>query len=456
MSTHNDQRSPGWLNSVIAWLLRWRIWILSSITLVIFGAQLVEHYNYHPRFSLIFWGESFLFIVFVVIIMVLLETLIRAQERITRAYKILDVKHLLTEQLSGALGWRELSERLFEYIGSLAPIISVDLLIPNQDALDMEIFTSRESGEGLNRKAESSVAATYYQNCCSQEKNILHSMQSCNVISAFQSEELSNGYCLPIGFGNSQTALLLIYSAPTSSLSTEQVEILNNIGPDIAVALKIVQQQMALSETLVFHTADSTRREISRDLHDTLGQNLSYLRFKLDQFTRNGAQVDMTEIRPDLLSMYATASESLDLLRDTLVGLQPGNQSRLADYLHEHGKLISERANFDLQFNSRGTPFPLTTSTLRQILYVYREALNNIERHASANQVEVNLDWGRNELTILIEDNGKGFNPERVQTDQHYGIKIMQERMAALSGSIHLDTSEGAGTRLTIYLPLVA
>lgn len=456
MSALFDQRVPARSSRIIAWLLRWRLWILGAIGLAITVAELLEHPINYSHQSPFLIGETVLFIALLLIIAILLESTIRSEERKTHTYHILTVKHLLAQQLSTVEGWQELTRRLYEFASTLAPNPIVDLLIPNQDSLDLEIFTSRESGAATNRKADLREVVTRCQECRLLENNRLHAMQSCSISKALHSDESSNGYCLPIDIGNSQVAFLQINLAPSYSLSSEQVEILENISPDIAIALQIVQQRKELSEYLVANATNVTRREISHDLHDTLGQSLSYLRFKLDQFTRNDSLVEVSEIRPDLLQMHIVASESLELLRDTLDGLQTGNQPRLAIFLQEHGKSVCERSNFDFQFNSTGTPFPLTSSTLNQIYYVYREALNNIEKHSCAKQVNVNLFWGINELIVRIEDDGKGFNLESVQTDQHYGIKIMQERMAALNGSILIDTSEGVGTRLTINLPLVA
>jgi signal transduction histidine kinase len=153
------------------------------------------------------------------------------------------------------------------------------------------------------------------------------------------------GYCLPMTFGNSQTALLQFYPPPGGSFSDDQVDILNNIGTEISVALNLVQQRIALSEYLIAGAADSTRREISRDLHDTLGQNLSYLHLKLGQFTRLDPHEEISKIQLEMERMLVAAEESLDLLRNNFFGLGTGSQSRLSNFLEEYGSLIAERAS---------------------------------------------------------------------------------------------------------------
>ena len=89
-----------------------------------------------------------------------------------------------------------------------------------------------------------------------------------------------------------------------------------------------------------------------------------------------------------------------------------------------------------------------------QILYIYREALNNIERHAEASKVEVTLMWRERDLTINIQDDGKGFDPQKVDSSSHFGLMIMKERTEVLKGKFELDASPGLGTRIKIWLPV--
>jgi nitrate/nitrite-specific signal transduction histidine kinase len=383
------------------------------------------------------------------------ESLVKVSEREAHAYDILQIKHTLAQQLRGAESWQELTDRLYEFIGRLIPNARANLLIPTQDWADLEVFAPGKDDVVIGEQADFRSLARYCPGCVARNNSTFLAMHSCDASEALQPRDLARSYCFPISMGGTQASLMQLYLAPESPLSNDQVDILNNIYPEITMAIKITQQHIALSNALVVDAAVATRREISRDLHDTLGQNLSYLNFKLDEFTRNGFSVEIAEIKPHLVRMQATASEALELLREMLAGMHSGTQSRPENYLREYGELVGKRDNFDFKFSTTGTPFLLTTSTLRQINYVYRQAINNIEKHAGAHHVDVRLDWLKDELNILIEDDGMGFDPDCVQTDRHLGILIMRERMDAINGSVHIDSSVGAGTRLTIKLPLV-
>lgn len=454
-SVLSNRRLPAQVERLTTWFLRQRFVVFACIGLLIIVAEIIEYVHDISRFASFHFGETILYLSFLVVISILVESFVKVSERKAHAYDILRIKHTLAQQLSEAESWQELTDRLYEFIDQLVPNAKANLLIPTRDWADLEIFAPGNEGVVISEQADFRSLARYCPGCIARNNGTFLAMHTCDASEALQPRDLNRSYCLPISMGDTQVSLLQLHLAPASSLSSEQVDILNNVYPEIAMAVIIMQQHIALSETLVSNTAVSTRREISRDLHDTLGQNLSYLSFKLDEFTRNGATADIAEIKPHLIRMQTTASESLELLREMLIAMHSETQSRLANFLREYGELVAKRDNFDFNFSTTGTPFLLTTSTIRQINYVYREAINNIEKHADAHQVEVRLDWLKDELNILIEDDGVGFDPDCVQTDQHLGVMIMRERMDALNGSVQIDSRPNAGTRLTIKLPFV-
>lgn len=85
--------------------------------------------------------------------------------------------------------------------------------------------------------------------------------------------------------------------------------------------------------------------------------------------------------------------------------------------------------------------------------FVFREVINNIEKHARATRVNVTLVWGQCELRIIIQDNGVGFVSRVIDSSHHFGFNIIRERLAGLNGSVALDSARNSGTRVTILIP---
>jgi signal transduction histidine kinase len=80
--------------------------------------------------------------------------------------------------------------------------------------------------------------------------------------------------------------------------------------------------------------------------------------------------------------------------------------------------------------------------------------LSNIEKHAQARQVRVEMVWETDSLTLAIADDGRGFDPTRLPFASHYGLQFMRERCERLNGSLSLQSTIGRGTHIVIHAPL--
>ncbi len=88
------------------------------------------------------------------------------------------------------------------------------------------------------------------------------------------------------------------------------------------------------------------------------------------------------------------------------------------------------------------------------MIRILQEALLNVQRHARAHRVLAGLSAGDGRLCLSVEDDGRGFGPERAELPGHFGLRIMEERAAALGGQLDVARMPGGGTRLTVTVPL--
>jgi signal transduction histidine kinase len=100
---------------------------------------------------------------------------------------------------------------------------------------------------------------------------------------------------------------------------------------------------------------------------------------------------------------------------------------------------------------------PLSPDITRQLFYVFREALNNVEKYAGATHVWVTIDWGAEGLNLSIADNGVGFSPVLVHArgsyGDHYGLKFMRERIERLNGTLSIQTLPNSGSCVSAHVP---
>jgi signal transduction histidine kinase len=87
------------------------------------------------------------------------------------------------------------------------------------------------------------------------------------------------------------------------------------------------------------------------------------------------------------------------------------------------------------------------------LLMIAREALHNVVRHSDAHRVDVVLEHGGGQLTLLIKDDGLGFEPSRPRPG-HFGLQSMRERATAVGGTLALHSAVGAGTQLRVSIPV--
>ena len=205
-------------------------------------------------------------------------------------------------------------------------------------------------------------------------------------------------------------------------------------------------------ENMLTQAIHTMQIEIARDLHDTVGQNISYMRMRLDHLSETDLQIQ-SDIKAEINNMLKVANESYDLIRGTLTVLQSGGMVDPLALVSQYAEQIEERSPFKINVSSEGELRPLAPNQVRQLFFVFREALSNIEKHAKANYVSIRIIWDEDNFTLMITDDGRGFRLEDTQVRNHYGLKFMQERVESLNGVFSVQTQRGNGTSISITLP---
>jgi signal transduction histidine kinase len=263
---------------------------------------------------------------------------------------------------------------------------------------------------------------------------------------------LGNRYALALTHGDRPVALLYLFLQPGVSLAEDQVRTLQDMAASMAIAIHHAQpQRLAMMQA---QGADAERRRIARDLHDTLGQSISYIRLKLDQLTGDEALHEIGAIRQELEQMRVVAGDAYRQVRTTLSDLQAAPSSDLESALHEATQAAARRAGFQIEAVDEGASLPLPESTQRQIVYLLGEALNNVEKHAAASHIQLQTCWKKDRLWIRLSDDGRGFDTSVPQAPGHFGLATMQQRALSIGGQLTIASYPGAGTEVCLSLPI--
>ena len=292
------------------------------------------------------------------------------------------------------------------------------------------------------------------QFCALDQPNNIHSLNSCRLLENKASGPLNSSYCLPFFYGEAMVGVLSFNLPPDVALVDEQKEILNNVGVEMAIALNSAQYRNSLAELKIREAVLNERRNVSQDLHDNLGQNLYYIRFKLDQLTRGASLPDEASLRFELDRMLGIANKSSEMIRGIVAALHDDIPIHLGTHLFGHARSVASRAKFKIRFHEEGQQILVSPQVQRQIFYILSEALNNIEKHSEATAVEVELLWDKNGLTLKIADDGVGFDPSSIDASKHFGLMIMRERAEKLMARLYIESAPEAGTKVILCVPV--
>ncbi len=202
----------------------------------------------------------------------------------------------------------------------------------------------------------------------------------------------------------------------------------------------------------VISAQDGERSRIARELHDSTAQTLAGLMFQLSAAARDASPSE----RERLTTLRDMATGALEEVRTLSHAVYPRvlDDLGLRAALEWLARRTRERGAIDVDVVSDvKAPVP---SAAASVLYgVAQEALRNAERHAGAGAVRVQLREDARSATIVIEDDGCGFDVAEAESRRPgMGLFTMRERVALVEGRLAIESTPGEGTRVTAVVPL--
>src|SRR3989338_3178469 len=200
----------------------------------------------------------------------------------------------------------------------------------------------------------------------------------------------------------------------------------------------------------VISVQEEERKRIARELHDETSQDLATLLLSLETSVSSASE----PLKERLMRMKALPNRTLDSIHRLIYDLRPSvlDDLGLPSAIRWVAESRLEPLGIDLTFEVVGTERRLKPEIETTLFRIGQEAISNIARHAEANSVRIVIEFGDRLLRLQVEDNGKGFEPEKVvgSADRAIGLLGMRERAALLDGAFTIYSEPGGGTRLTI------
>jgi signal transduction histidine kinase len=238
----------------------------------------------------------------------------------------------------------------------------------------------------------------------------------------------------------------------TSSFTDEDVRLAESLATRAATAVELSERVSRDAVRRVVEAQENERARLARELHDETGQALTSILLGLksldDRVETDEGRAAVAELRELVVSTLQDVRRLAVELRPAALddfGLVPAIE-RLRDLIGEQGDVT-----IDVRSELGDQRLPAETET---VLYrITQEAMTNVLKHADAHLVRVRLSRSGSGVTLVVQDDGRGFDPDDVR-DGSVGLIGMRERIALLGGRLTIASTEGAGTMLTAEVPI--
>lgn len=219
---------------------------------------------------------------------------------------------------------------------------------------------------------------------------------------------------------------------------------------------RVLRLQQERDELVEHNALEQERKRIARDLHDELGATLSEISL-LCSIAQSSKQPSL-----ELDKIESRALRSVEALEEIVWSVDPKADSvrSFVDHASRFAAdfLSSARIRLDLLPPSVVMIGTLPAAARHNLFLAFKEALNNVVKHAQADQVNIRFDPTPKLLTIHVSDNGRGMSPSLVHAgndgSQRHGLENMRSRLESVGGSVTIDSQPNRGTTLCFQVPV--
>ena len=217
------------------------------------------------------------------------------------------------------------------------------------------------------------------------------------------------------------------------------------------------EQLQALSHRLV-ELLESERRQLARELHDRVGQNLTALSISLDILKTQHGTAEACAVHSRLDDASALLDSTASVIENVMAELRPPmlDDYGLAPALEWYANQFCLRTGIQVGVKTEGEAQRAAPTIEIALFRIVQEALNNVAKHARATSVSIALRRTHGHLALAVTDNGAGYDStvsSSMRRRQGLGMVTMRERAESLGGTFDIDAAPGRGTTVQIRVP---
>ncbi len=244
--------------------------------------------------------------------------------------------------------------------------------------------------------------------------------------------------------------------SPEALTSPWEVQLLDSMAEWLALGLENAHLYQQVQDMAVLQE----RERIAHEMHDGIAQLLGYVNAHTLAVRKLLADGRVAEGREELAKMGEVARDLYADVREGILSLRTAARPSggLLPSLQEYAERYTDLSGVQVHLQGAAAlgSTSLSPATEIQLMRILQEAMSNVRKHAMATRVEITCQQADGHLHVTIADDGHGFDLARLPATgwPRFGLQTMQERAAAVGGSLRIDSAPGRGTRVEVLVPL--
>jgi DNA-binding NarL/FixJ family response regulator/signal transduction histidine kinase len=255
-------------------------------------------------------------------------------------------------------------------------------------------------------------------------------------------------------YGQEMRGALVVYPQGRREFTPAELSFFQSFADMATIGVAISERMQQQRDVAMMEE----RNRLAREMHDTVAQTLAGLTLQIETIQTH-LLFDNREAASEMLeAARAQAKKALEDTRRAVQGLAPVPLERLtpAQAIEEEARQFEAQEGIPTPFLLSGEEQPLMPEQRTALLRIAQEALSNARKHARATRVRVGLQYGPEEVVLVVEDDGVGFDLTARAApgpEGGYGLFGMNERARLLGGEARIESTPGWGTRVLARLP---
>ena len=255
---------------------------------------------------------------------------------------------------------------------------------------------------------------------------------------------------VPLLLGQYVLGLVVLQSLDRRAYRPEEIAFAQAVAQQVTIAVQMGRLGEKARQTAIFQE----RNRMAQEIHDTLAQGFTVILMQLEVIEDSlsdapeQAQLHLELAKEMARSSLSSARRSVRAMRPRELE-QNGLPGALVEALSRTERETGVRPVLDIQ----GVSAPLHNDTETNLLRIAQEALYNVQKHADAEQIWIELSYEPNGVRLAVKDDGKGFDTSAMKKSNHFGLQVMQERTESIGGVFQLSSRPGHGTQIMVTVP---